>query len=116
MKKCARLTALGVVPDAMSAAQLVRVVLPRRRGGFARMKSGVGLQRRCWTRRSFEPILNPRVPESDDPCAWPVADFVFAAGKPKGRRRAPTFYRWFRIELRTAKWTAPFFVEPHVPR
>src|ERR1700688_3997458 len=75
MKKCARLTALGVVPDAMSAAQLVRVVLPRRRGGFARMKSGVGLQRRCWTRRSFEPILNLRVPESDGPCAWPAADF-----------------------------------------
>jgi hypothetical protein len=35
--------------------------------------------------------------------------FRFAAGKPKGRRRAPTFYRRFRIELHTAKWTAPFF-------
>ncbi len=29
----------------------------------------------AWTRRSFEPILNPRVPESDGPCAWPAADF-----------------------------------------
>ena len=42
--------------------------------------------------------------------------FRFAAGKPEGRRRAPTFYRWFRIELHTAKWTAPFFCGTGHPR
>jgi len=36
--------------------------------------------------------------------------FRFAAGKPDGRRRAPTFYRWFRIELHTAKWTRSIFL------
>src|ERR1700692_835887 len=90
--------------------QLFPVVLPRRRGGFASIKSGVGLQRRCWTRRSFEPILNLRVPESDDPCAWPAADFgslweslKAGAGRPlftggsgssSTRRSGPLHFLW----------------------
>jgi len=100
----------GVMPSAMRDSQHFRVVLPRRRGCFARMKSGVGLQRRCWTRRSFEPILNLRVPGSDGPCAWPAADFgslreslKAGAGRPlftggsgssSTRRSGPLHFLW----------------------
>src|ERR1700676_3102704 len=57
--------------------------------GFARMKLGVGLQRRCWR----EDLLN-HTESSGARVRRPVCmardGFRFAAGKPDGRRRAPT--------------------------
>src|SRR5665213_101171 len=57
---------------------------------FARMKSGAGLQRRCWR----EDLLNHTEPPGARVrrlVCMARSGFRFAVGKPKGRRRAPTF-------------------------
>ena len=45
------------------------------RGEFARIKAWGRPATQVMARRSFEPILDLRVPVSDGPCAWPAADF-----------------------------------------
>jgi hypothetical protein len=78
------------------------------------MKFGVGLQRRCWTRRSFEPILDPRVPESDGPCAWPAADFGSLRESLKAGAGRPLFTGGSGSSSTRRSGPLHFFVEPGV--
>ena len=86
------------------------------RSGFARMNFGVGLQRRCWTRRSFEPILNLRVPESDGPCAWPAVDFGSLRESLKAGAGRPLFTGGSGSSSTRRSGPLHFFMEPQVPR
>ena len=113
---CPDLSTFNLMTHGVRSPQLLHAVLPRRRAGFARMKSGVGLQRRCWQRRSFEPILNLRVPESDGPCAWPAADFGPLRESLTAGAGRPLFTGGSGSSSTRRSGPLHFFVKPHVLR
>jgi hypothetical protein len=69
--------------------KLPNAVLHWRASGFARMKDGAGLQRRCW-REDFLNHTDPPGARVRRLVCMSCGGFRSAIGKPKGRRRAPT--------------------------